>query len=122
MATGKGRKKGRNRDRDRSAGGGVSPESSPAPSPEPQPKRTSQQTLPPPRLPSPMARITGALLAAITAYGAVYMIMEGLGDDNTSASIARIVGGVLMAVIAVVVGVLSVAPELVLRMFGRRLP
>lgn len=122
MATGKGRKKGRNRERDRSTGGGVSSESSPAPTPTPQPNRTSQQALPPPRLPSPMARITGALLAAITAYGAVYMVMAGLADDNTGASIARIVGGVLMAVIAVVVGVLSVAPQLVLRMFGRRLP
>lgn len=69
-----------------------------------------------------MARITGALLAAITAYGAVYMIMIGLEDENATASIARIVGGVLMAVIAVVVGMLSLAPELVLRMFGRRLP
>jgi hypothetical protein len=72
------------------------------------------------RMPSPMARISGAVLAAFTGAVAVYMIANGLSDESTTAGLARIVGGAVMVVIALIVGILSVAPELVLRVFGRR--
>lgn len=120
MSTAKGRKKGRNRDRTRT-GSGVT-EAEAAPTPAAQPVRSARPTTPPPRMPSPTARITGAILAVFTGAVAVYMVMNGLADDSASAGIARIVGGMVMVVIAVVVGVLSVAPELVLRIFGRRMP
>lgn len=125
MSSGKGRKKGRNRERARSGGttGDVQGESATADAITAKPAAPSrQQTVPPPRMPSPMARITGAILAVFTGGVAVYMVMNGLADESASAGIARIVGGMVMVVIAAVVGVLSVAPELVLRIFGRRLP
>ena len=121
MAT-KGRKKGRNQERRRESGSATS---SPRPIQEPaaashKPARPGQSRAAEPRMPSPFSRATGALLAIITGALAVYMVTNGLTADSAGAGAVRVVTGVLLVLLAIVVGVLSVFPEFVRKQVWRR--
>ena len=72
-------------------------------------------------LPSSTARVTGLMLAVVTAFFAALMIFQSVtGDASGIDGAARIVGGVLLVALAIVVGVLSVAPAMVRDWFARR--
>lgn len=118
----RGRKKGRNHERRRD-GGGTSG-GPPRPIGEeaaasPKTVGTASSALVEPRMPSPFARATGALLAIITGVLAVYMVINGLSAESAGAGVVRVVAGVLLVLLAMVVGVLSVAPEVVRAMVWR---
>ena len=119
----KGRKKGRNQERRRESGsaavGAPRPIREPATA-SPKTARTGQSPVDEPRMPSPFSRATGALLAIITGALAVYMVTNGLTADSAGAGAARVVTGALLVLLAIVVGVLSVAPEFVLKQVWRR--
>ncbi len=72
-------------------------------------------------LPSSTARVTGLMLAVVTAFFAALMIVQSVtGDASGVDGAARIVGGILLVALAIVVGVLSVAPAMVRDWFARR--
>ncbi len=72
-------------------------------------------------LPSNFARATGLILAVVTAMLAIGMVYQAAsGDAGGIDQIGRMVAGVLLVVLAVVVGVLSVAPAMVRDYFQRR--
>ena len=72
-------------------------------------------------LPSSTARVTGLMLAVVTAFFAALMIFQSVtGDASGIDGAARIVGGIALVALAIVVGVLSVAPAQVRDWFARR--
>ena len=72
-------------------------------------------------LPSNVARATGLMLAIFTAILAVGMVYQAVtGDSGGIDQIGRIVAGVLLVLLAIVVGVLSVVPAMVRDYFQRR--
>jgi hypothetical protein len=71
-------------------------------------------------MPGSMARATGALLALVTAFLALVMVWNGVSQDSLADGVSRIVVGLLLVLLAVVVGVLSVAPEFVRGIIQRR--
>jgi hypothetical protein len=72
-------------------------------------------------LPSMTARVTGLMIAVITAFFATLMVYQSLtGDSSGVDGAARIVGGIVMVALAIVVGILSVAPAMVRDLFARR--
>lgn len=119
-------RKGRKRRivRDRRRGGGDAPgaatidASRPGTSQSASAKRAAASNGP---LPSSTARVTGLMLAVVTAFFAFLMIFQSVTGDATGIDgAARIVGGVALVLLAVVVGVLSVAPAMVRDWFARR--
>jgi hypothetical protein len=67
------------------------------------------------------ARVTGLMIAVITAFFATLMVYQSLtGDSSGVDGAARIVGGAVMIALAIVVGILSVAPAMVRDLFARR--
>ncbi|HEY8171562.1 MAG TPA: hypothetical protein VIH21_00620 [Dehalococcoidia bacterium] len=61
------------------------------------------------------------MIAVITAFLAALMIRDGITGDHTGLDMtARIVGGALLIILAIVVAVLCVAPAWVRDTFGRR--
>jgi len=71
-------------------------------------------------MPGSMARASGALLAIVTGFLALMMVWNGFGAETPADGIPRIVAGVLLVLLAIVVGVLSVAPEFVRGLIQRR--
>jgi hypothetical protein len=127
MPQGKGRKKGRNRERrERSsessgttgeAGEDVSGDATGAGPEARTVQQANVQAAQP--MPSSMARATGVMLAAVTGIVGAYVLWNGLSDSSASAGAARIVVGFLVLLLAAVVGVLSLAPELVVSVARR---
>lgn len=72
-------------------------------------------------LPSTTARATGFILAVVTAFLAVVMVYEAASGSSSGidAALRMAAGGALVA-LAVVVGVLSVAPAMVRDWFRRK--
>jgi hypothetical protein len=73
-------------------------------------------------MPSSMARATGVILAVVTGIVGAYVLWNGLSAESASAGAPRMVVGVLVLVLALVVGVLSLAPELVVSLARRGRP
>lgn len=72
-------------------------------------------------LPSTTARVTGLMIAVLTAFLAILMTYEGAtGDSSGIDSVLRIVAGVTLVALALVVGLLSLAPGQVRNWLGRR--
>ena len=72
-------------------------------------------------LPSTTARVTGLLIAVVTAALATLMVYQSLTGDATGIDgVARIAGGIALIVLAIVVGVLSIVPGMVRDWFARR--
>lgn len=72
-------------------------------------------------LPSTTARITGLMIAVLTAFLAVLMVYQSVtGAASGIDGAARIAGGGALIVLALAVGVLSVAPGMVRDWFARR--
>jgi hypothetical protein len=70
-------------------------------------------------LPSRNARATGLLIAIVTGFLAVLMIVDGAGNGG-SEGIVRVVIGVMLVALALVVGVLSLFPAHIARWARRR--
>ena len=71
-------------------------------------------------LPPTSTRATGAMLAFVTAIGAVWVIYDAVSSDRTGADlVARIAAGAFLFALVVVVGVLSLAPEVARRVLRR---
>lgn len=66
-------------------------------------------------IPSNTARATGLMIAVITAFLAVLMIVDAAGKSSGADAIARMVGGALLVLLALVVGALSVFPAQIRR-------
>src|SRR5262245_62081011 len=124
MPTSKGRKKGRNRERRSRPSDGASAAdqdvaddfTGAGPEARAVQQATVQAAQP---MPSSMARATGVVLAAVTGIVGAYVLWNGISDDSLSAGGARIVVGVLVLLLALAVGALSVAPELVVSLARR---
>jgi hypothetical protein len=72
------------------------------------------------RLPSPLARIAGGVLAILTLVIAVVTITSAVSGDLAAADIGiRIVVGVLLIALAIGIAALSVAPAFVRALFVR---
>ncbi len=72
-------------------------------------------------LPSTTARATGLMIAVVTAFLSVLMVYQALtGEAAGIDGVARITGGIALFVLAMVVGILSVAPGAVRDWFARR--
>lgn len=72
-------------------------------------------------LPSTFARVTGLMLAVVTAVLAIGMVYQAAsGAAGGIDQIGRMVAGALLVALAIVVGVLSVAPAMVRDFFQRR--
>lgn len=72
-------------------------------------------------LPSTTARVTGLMIAVITAFLAVLMVYQALTGDAARIDVTlRIAAAVALVVLAVIVGVLSVAPGAVRDWVRRR--
>ena len=72
-------------------------------------------------LPSTTARVTGLMIAVLTAFLAILMMYEAAtGDLSGIDAVLRIVAGVMLVALAVVVGLLSLAPGQVRNWLRRR--
>lgn len=72
-------------------------------------------------LPSTTARVTGLMIAVLTAFLAILMMYEAAtGDLSGVDAVLRIVAGVTLVALAVVVGLLSLAPGQVRNWLRRR--
>jgi CDP-diglyceride synthetase len=71
-------------------------------------------------MPSPTARVSGAMLAMITAVVAMVVLWNGFAAESAGEAIPRVVGGLLLVLLVVVLAMLSLAPEIVVRLFARR--
>jgi hypothetical protein len=72
-------------------------------------------------LPSSVARATGLMLAVVTAVLATLMVYQAAtGDASGLDAVLRVGAGVLLVILAVVVGVLSAVPAMVRDWFQRR--
>lgn len=118
----KGRKRKIVRERRRSGGGVDGSETVDAPRPRAAaPSRATRAAANDGPLPSNTARATGLMLAVVTLFLAVLMIYQSIsGDASGIDSAARIAGGIALVALAIVVGVLSVAPAMVRDWFQRR--
>lgn len=107
-------KKRRRRDRDTSR----------AATPQPAtdaPSASGNDTFAQPRLPSPIARLAGAVLAVITVGIAIGVASSAFADNRSIFDAAtRVVAGVLLVGVAIVLAALSLAPRRVQRMLGGR--
>lgn len=124
----KGRKR-RLRDRDRRRdlppalpGEGKGHDSADAPrtSPTPSRRRAAAQSDAQQRLPSTGARLSGAMLAVLTAALSFLLIYNALLSATGIDAIVRIAGGLAMLLLAIVVGLLSLAPQVVQSWVSRR--
>lgn len=125
MPKSKGRKRGRNRER-RERSGDDAPvvdddAEDDATGAGPEARAVQQATVQAAQpMPTSFARATGVLLAVITGIVGAYVLWNGIQDESASAGVARIVVGALVLLLALVVGVLSLAPELVASLARRR--
>jgi hypothetical protein len=72
-------------------------------------------------LPSTAARVTGMMIAVLTAFLAILMMYQAAtGDSSGIDAVVRIVAGVTLVALAVVVGLLSLAPGQVRDWLRRR--
>lgn len=72
-------------------------------------------------LPSTTARVTGLMIAVLTAFLAILMVYEAAtGDLSGIDAVVRIVAGVTLVALAIVVGLLSLAPGQVRDRLRRR--
>jgi hypothetical protein len=106
------RKKGRkHRPRDRRESGAPEPQQAVAP---PTPRRSPSDAA----MPSATARATGFMIAVITAFLAVLTIADAFTSDRSQVDATlRIVAGVLLVLLAIVVGVLVLFPAQIRRRF-----
>lgn len=112
----------RRRDRDvagRAAATDAKPDSDGGPPPDVRaPRRAAASDGP---LPSTTARVTGLMIAVLTAFLAILMMYEAAtGDLSGIDAVLRIVAGVTLVALAVVVGLLSLAPGQVRNWLRRR--
>jgi hypothetical protein len=123
MPQGKGRKKGRNRERRSRAGDGAVVDDDVADDltgASPEARAVQQATVQAAQpMPSSMARATGVVLAVVTGIVGAYVLWDGLSSPSSVDGTARIVVGVLVLLLALVVGVLSVAPDVVVSLARR---
>jgi hypothetical protein len=80
----------------------------------PQPPAARAAAAGQPALPSKNARATGLLVAIITAFLSLLMIVDGAGTGGSEGT-ARIVAGALLVVLSLVVGALSLFPAQISR-------
>jgi hypothetical protein len=72
-------------------------------------------------LPSMTARATGLLIAVVTLGASFLMLYQTVtGDAGGIDGAARLIAGTFMIILAIVVGILSVAPAMVRDLFARR--
>lgn len=118
----KGRKRKIVRERRRSGGGVDGSETIDAPQARvAAPSSTKRAAANDGPLPSNTARATGLMLAVVTLFLAVLMIYQSISGDASGIDVAaRIAGGIALVALAIVVGVLSVAPAMVRDWFQRR--
>lgn len=120
----KGRKHKRDRDRSRrrSRSDAAPIDSTPTATLPPSPQARSQPARSQQPVPPASTRATGVMLAFVTAIGAVWVIYNAVSGDRTGADlVGRIAAGVFLFVVVVVVGVLSLAPEVARRVLRRLL-
>ena len=119
MPAQKGRKRQRTRERRRD--GEAAPATASALPPTVATRRTSRRPPGDGPLPSTTARVTGLMIAVLTAFLASLMVYQSVtGDASGIDGVARIAGGIALIVLAIVVGVLSIAPGMVRDWFARR--
>lgn len=120
----KGRKSKRDRERERRRTRSASPpsdgapevtRSAPAPTVAPKPQPQAQQPLP-----SAGTRASGVMLAFVTVIAAAWLLYDAVSGDRSGVElVARLFAGAFLLVLAVVVGVLSTAPEVARRILRR---
>jgi hypothetical protein len=72
-------------------------------------------------LPSTTARVTGLMIAVLTAFLAILMMYQAAtGELSGIDAVLRIVAGVALVALAIVVGLLSLAPGQVRNLLRRR--
>ena len=117
----KGRKRREARERRRASETQAATATIDAPPAPPTAARTSRTAASGGPLPSMTARVTGLMIVVLTAFLAVLMVYQSLtGDASGIDVVARIIGGSLLIVLAIVVGVLSLVPGMVRDWFARR--
>lgn len=118
MPAKKGRKRRRTREQRQSADAAPTVSAQTAAAVTPRKARPAASNGP---LPSTTARVTGLMIAVLTAFFAFLMVHQSVtGDASGIDGVARIAGGIALIILAMVVGTLSVAPGMVREWFARR--
>ncbi len=110
-------RKGRKRRPDGRRSDGTSSVASPADATPSAPQRKALSQRADPLVPSNTARMTGLMIAVVTAFLAILMIRDAAtGGSAGIDAIVRIAAGVSLVVLAIVVGALSVFPAQIRRL------